>query len=443
MASDRSRRTPLRRRHLRSAAVCIALGAALFTAGALGFSPLGSATPETATSAHTLHGGSLAALQQRVRQLPTDPDAWSALGMAYVQQARQNPDPPTYARAESALRRSLKVQPAENDHAETAMAALAAGRHDFQRALSWALQATTTNPYSAPAYGVLADAYTQLGRYQQAFDAVQRMVDLRPDSTSLARASYMWELRGDERQARTLMSRSLKAAASPAERSFAYTHLSLLAADTGDAQAALNQAQTGLKETSHDSGLLEARARAHTALGDTTQAARDYSKAIAIAPLPHYLLALGELQQSLGRTDQARNQYAVLRAQDAVRKETGARPDTDAILFEAEHGDPRTAVAMGRQAVAARPFIAVHDAYAWALHRAGRNEQALAEADRALALGTHSALFLFHRAMIHQSLGHRSAARDDLRHALSIDPYFHPVHAPEARATLSTIDGAR
>ncbi|WP_420035988.1 hypothetical protein ACN2WE_30580 [Streptomyces sp. cg28] len=443
MASDHPHRTPARRRHLRSAAVCIALGVALFTAGALGLSPLGSATPDTATSARPAHGGSLAALQQRVRQLPTDPDAWSALGMAYVQQARQNADPATYARAEGALRRSLKVQPAGNDHAETAMAALAAGRHDFRRALTWSLQATTTNPYSAPAYGVLADAYTQLGRYDEAFDAVQRMTDLRPDSTSLARASYTWELRGDTRKARTLMNRSLDAAASPAERSFALTHLSLLASDAGDARTALREAQRGLGQSPHDSGLLEARARAYTALGDHTRAVRDYTEAIAIAPLPHYLLALGELQQSLGRPDQAQDQYRVLRAQDAVRKETGARPDTDAILFEADHGDPRAAVGMGHQAIAARPFIAVHDAYAWALHRAGRDQEALAEANRALALGTRSALLLFHRAMIHQSLGHTAKARGDLRRALAIDAHFHPVHAPEARAALDRIDGPR
>nr|WP_237551452.1 tetratricopeptide repeat protein [Streptomyces sp. SID8367] len=363
--------------------------------------------------------------------------------MAYVQQARQNADPAAYARAETALRRSLKVQPAGNDHAETAMAALAAGRHDFARALTWSLQATTTNPYSASAYGVLADAYTQLGRYQQAFDAVQRMTDLRPDSTSLARASYMWELRGDERQARLLMSRSLTAAGSPTERAFAFTHLSLLASDTGDPRTALDEAQAGLRETPHDSGLLEARARALTALGNTKQAVRDYTEAIAIAPLPHYLLALGELQQSLGHQDEAENQYRVLHAQETVRKETGARPDTDAILFEADHGDPRAAAVLGRQAIAARPFIAVHDAYAWALHRAGRDEEALVEADRALTLGTRSALFLFHRAIIHQSLGHTAEARDDLRQALAIDPHFHPAHAPRARATLSRIDGTR
>ncbi|MFF3641090.1 tetratricopeptide repeat protein [Streptomyces sp. NPDC002564] len=444
MPSDHPNRKPAGRRHLRSAAVSIALGAVLFTAGALGLSPQGEATSKSpAVQGASAHGGSVDALQQRVRHVPADPQAWSALGMAYVQQARQNADPALYAKAESALRRSLKVRPSGNDHAETAMGALAAGRHDFTAALAWSRKATTTNPYSSSAHGVLADAYTQLGRYEQAFDSVQRMIDLRPDSTSLARASYMWELRGERSRARALMARSLRAASSPAEQAFAHAHLSLLALDRGDARTALREARSGLRAAPHDSALLEARARAHAALGDTGRAVRDYRQAIAIAPLPHYLLGLGELQQSLGRREQAREQYDVLRAQDRVRQATGAAPDTDAILFEADHGNPRTAVALGRQAVTTRPFLAVHDAYAWALHQAGRDDQALVEANRALALHTQSALFHFHRGIIHQALGHTTKARQDLGRALAIDGRFHPLHAPQARTALRRIDGTR
>ncbi|NEE62010.1 hypothetical protein G3M55_98095, partial [Streptomyces sp. SID8455] len=79
--------------------------------------------------------------------------------------------------------------------------------------------------------------------------------------------------------------------------------------------------------------------------------------------------------------------------------------DTDAILFEADHGNPRRAVTLAEQTLRSRPFVAVHDAYAWALHRAGRDAEALAQADEALALGTRSALFHYHRAAIHQALG--------------------------------------
>ncbi|WP_329612179.1 hypothetical protein OG244_01660 [Streptomyces brevispora] len=429
-------------RRLRSAVITLALGGVLFTVGALGLAPQQMPTvasgPDTPRSTDATE-----ALRIRVRKLPTDPDGWSALGMAYVQQARSTSDAATYNRARTALRKSLALRPAGNFAAETGMGALESARHHFAEALTWARRATAANPYSAPAQGVLADALTQLGRYEDSYAAVQRMTDLRPDSSALARASYTWELRGNTARARDLMNKSLQAAGTPTEKAFALTHLATLALETGDPRTALDLAGTGLETLPGDAALLEARARAHTALGQPRQAVADFTAAVAGAPLPQYLLGLGDLQQSLGHREAAEEQYDVLRAQDTLRKASGAVPDADAVLFQADHGDPDTAVGMGRAALRQRPFIAVHDAYAWALHRAGRDTEAVEQADLALALGTVSAPFHYHRALINQALGRTGDARTDLRRALDIDPHFHPVDAPRARTALSRIETVR
>ncbi|MER7681432.1 hypothetical protein [Streptomyces sp. NPDC096934] len=372
--------------------------------------------------------------------MPQDAGAWAALGMAYIQQARTTADPATYERAEKALRRSLVVHHDDNINAQIGMGALAAARHDFTTALSWARQATASAPYNPVAYGVLADAYTQLGKYPASYRAVQRMNDLRPDAPALARASYTFELRGMTEQATALMRRSLDAASTTGEQSFAHTVLSTLSLQTGNARQAWREAEQGLRNAPGDSALLEARARAEAALGKTQQAISDYQAAIAIAPLPHYLLGLGELQQSLGHAEQAEAQYAVLRGQEAIRRSGRIPADTDAILFEADHGSPGQAVRMAQRAVEKRPFIAVHDAYAWALHQDGRDREALRQADKALTLGTRSALFLYHRAVIHNALGNNIAARADLTAALRTEPHFHPLHAAAARALLQRID---
>ncbi|MFF3976430.1 tetratricopeptide repeat protein [Streptomyces sp. NPDC055808] len=428
------------RRTVRSAVAALALGTVMFTVGAVGLSPGDDGlNPASGPAAQPAARGSIEALRVRVKHLPRDSGAWAALGMAYVQQARTTPDPATYLRAQKALEQSLTVQPDGNANAEIAMGALAAARHDFPTALTWARRATATAPYNAVAYGVLADAYTQLGRYEDSFTAVQRMNDLRPDASALARASYTFELRGNTARARELMQRSLTAAATTGEQSFARVCLSALFLQDGDARGALAQADQGLRTTPGDSALLEARARARTALGDSLGAVRDYEAAIAVAPLPHYLLGLGELQESLGHRVEADTQYELLRAQDAIRRTGNTPADTDAILFEADHGSPERAADMGQEALHTRPFIAVHDAYAWALHQAGRDEEALVQADQALALGTHSALFHYHRAVIHHALGDNAAARDDIQAALRLDPHFHPLHAPVARALLLRI----
>ncbi|MEV6478303.1 hypothetical protein AB0M77_39700, partial [Streptomyces sp. NPDC051657] len=152
---------------LRNIVVTLALGAAMFAAGAVMLAPDQTPVPRPSDQGRTAGSpprGSIEALQARVTRLPGNPGGWAALGMAYVQQARTTADPATYDRAEKALRTSFRVQAEDNTDAEIGMGALAAARHDFPAALRWARKATTSGPYSSSAYGVLADAYTQLGR---------------------------------------------------------------------------------------------------------------------------------------------------------------------------------------------------------------------------------------------------------------------------------------
>lgn len=443
-------RTPLPRTagaRARRAAFVLGLGMALFAAGSVLLAPTG-ATGDREDSTHVTTGPppphaarAEAALRERLRRLPRDYTGWAELGMSHVQRGRTTADPADYSRAEAALRRSLKVGPEDNYQAEAGMGALAAARHDFRTALRWGRAAAASNPANPGAQAVLADAYTQLGRYPESFRAVQRMVDLRPDTGSLARASYTWELRGDISRARALMRRALDDAASPGDRGFARAHLAGLALDNGDARTALREARAGLEAVPEDATLLETRARARGSLGDWRGALKDYAAAVAVTPLPQYLLGLGELQESLGQRQNARAQYTVLRAQEQLRRSAGSTPpDSDAVLFEADHGSPRRAVALGRAAVHHRPFLAVQDAYAWALHRAGRDTEALVQADRALALGTRSALFHYHRGMIRRALDDVRGARADLSRSLALDPHFSPLHAPAARAALQRID---
>lgn len=443
----RTRRTD-RRRLLVITVGAVALGLALFVAGALGPSPGGSPAPAPggpgAPGAQRPDGSDgsddrIRALQTRLHRLPEDHSAWAELGLAFVQQAQRVADPQYYPKAERALRRSLALEPAGNHPAQLGMGALAAARHEFTDALRWARRAVRTNPHNAAAHGVLADAYLQLGRYRQSFEATQDMVDLQPATPSLARASYAWELRGDTGEASRLMRRALDAAGSQGDAVFARYHLALLSLDDGDPAAALREARTGLRAAPGDPTLLEARARAHAALGHHRRAVRDYTAAIARVPSPSYVMALGELHQSLGHTGSARTQYALYRDQARLLGGAGVVADAETILFEADHGSPRRAVRLARAAVREHPFLAGQDAYAWALHRTGRNREALVRSDRALRLGTRSALFHFHRGMIHATLGDDPAAARDLRRALDIAPDFHPLHARAARAALTRI----
>lgn len=422
----------------------LGLAVVLFAAGALGVvtrsrpSP-GAGAEAAGQPAVAVAPGGVAALQARVQQAPQDYAAWAALGLAYVGQARVTGDPSYYPKAEGVLARSRTINTADNDVADAGLAALAGGRHDFTAAADWARKGLAINASNALLYGALNDAETQLGHYPEAFDAAQHMVDLRPDTASLARASYTWELRGDVVQATDLMQRALTDAADPADRAFTRYQLGELAFNAGDSGAALGQYQAGLEADASYVPLLEGRAKAEAALGQADAAVADYAQVVARVPQPAYLIEFGELLESLGRSADAQDQYGTLAVEEKLLQANGVVLDVEPTLFGADHGDPSGALSAGRTGIATRQFLEMDDAYAWALHANGRDAEALEWSAKALALGTRNALFRYHAGMIHLSLGDAVAARDELGTAFAINPHFGPLATPLGRAALDRL----
>jgi len=156
-----------------------------------------SASSSAGTTASDALSRSIVATQDRLRRVPRDWQGWATLGAAYVEQARQSADPTFYDKAEGALQRSLEIHAEDNSPALTGMAALAAARHDFALALATADRSLAINDFNAPTHGIRGDALIELGRYDEGIAAFQRMVNLRPGTSSYARASYSWELRGN------------------------------------------------------------------------------------------------------------------------------------------------------------------------------------------------------------------------------------------------------
>jgi tetratricopeptide (TPR) repeat protein len=380
-------------------------------------------------------------LQQRLRAQPDDYVGWGTLGIDYIQQAKDTVDPAYYPKAEGVLQRSLRINTADNFVAMAGMADLRAAQHRFGEALTWAQRANRIDPYNSTVYGALADAYTQLGRYDDAARAVQRMLDLQPGTPSLTRAEYVFELRGQVEQARAAMRRALQDATTPAEQAFGHYYLGELALANGDAAQALAEQNAGLRADPAYPDLLEGRAKAEAALGQRQAAERDFAAVVARVPQPQYLVEAGEYLQSLGRTVQAQQDYGLFAAEMRLFASNGVQLDVEPTLFYADHGDPALALSYGAAGIRARPFLEMDDAYAWALHVNHRDAEALTWADRAMATGMRNALFAYHRGMIEKSLGQRAAARHDLSQALALDPAFNPLQAPLARSALDELGG--
>jgi len=382
---------------------------------------------------------SIASLQARVERLPQDFGAWASLGMAYVQQARISGDPSSYAKAEATLSRSLSINEVDNFEAAAAWSALASARHDFPAAADWARRGLGINPASAPLWGALADAEIQLGRYEGGFDATQRMVDLSPDTPSLARVSYVFELRGEVESARAMMTRALEAAFTDSDRAFVRHQLGELAFNAGEPGDALAQYEAGLAADPSYAPLLAGRAKARAALGRLDEAVADYRAALDRLPQPGYAMELGELLEAQGHAAGAARQYELVVAFGQLFEAAGVAPDVEMVFFEADHGDPGRAVAIAEAILERRGIVDVADAYAWALHRAGRDAEAWTWSQRALSLGTANARFRYHAGAIRHALGDDAGAREHLAAALDLNPHFSPLRAPLATGLLQRL----
>lgn len=376
------------------------------------------------------------AARAAVRDRPRDALAWSQLGQAETEQARTTLDAAQLDRAEKAFGRSLALRPKDNYDAVAGSGTLANARHEFTAARQLGRRATAMAPDRPAGYAVLADACIQLGEYPAATAAAQRLLDLAPTVPAYTRAAYDLETHGRSAEAAIALRRGLETASSPADVAFIEHRLGDLAWDSGNIRAAQGHYRRALAAVPGDHYARIGRARVHAARGRTSEALAGYADVVRRAPVPQFVLEYAELLQSSGREDAARAQFAVLAGELRLARASGGPVDPHLALYQADHADPKVAVELLRGEWNRRRSVLVADALAWALHRAGRDAEALTYAQRAAATGWRSALFAYHRGAIKAALG-RPGATADLRTALDLNPHFSALHAPAAAHQLA------
>ncbi len=388
-------------------------------------------------------GGSITVLQNRLRTNPQDWRGFATLGLSYIAEARVTADPSYYPKAEGVLRESLRLRGEGNFEALVGLGALSLARHDFADALEYGERARELNPYNGDVYGVIGDALLELGRYDEAFRAFQTMVDTRPNLSSYARVSYARELRGDVEGAFAAMEAALGSAGTPTDAAWASYHVGELSFSIGDLRRAAAAYRRGIQLAPGFVPNRAGLAKVAWARGDLERAIDGFVWVTQRYPLPEYVIALGDLYAASGRRSLAERQFDLVRAMQELFRANGVNVDLELALFEADRGDPAEAVGAARGEWGRRESIHVADALGWALYRDGRAEEAAPYADRALALGTRNALFFFHSGMIRLRLGDEERARELLREALDLNPYFSIRWTPVAERTLAKLEASR
>lgn len=423
-----------------AAAAVLGLGFILFAVSSLLAPPSQQVAPPPVLAAAAPPPSSIVVLQQRLKRLPNDWGSWAALGSAYLDAGIATADPAYYSKADGALARSLQIQPTDNAAAVTGQAALAASRHNFGTALRLALTSKRMDPYSAANQGVLVDALVELGHYTKAEVELQQMMDLKPSVPAYTRVSYFRELHGDVTGARIALDQANALASRPTDRAFIERYLGELAFSTGNLPEALHHYDQGLRVVPDNPPLLAARAKARVASGQMAAGLQDYATSTAMLPLSTNIADYASALRVAGRPAEAAQQEALVRTTYQLLRGSGSDVDLELSLYEADHGQANAAVQAAAREYRRRASVHTEDALGWALHTAGRNQEALKHAKAAERLSTTNASFAYHRGMIEQALGKKAAARETLQRALRTNPYFSLTGAAQVRRTLQKLN---
>ena len=371
-------------------------------------------------------------IQERLVQKPVADD-WVLLGQTWIRKARRAADPGLYLAADAAATLALSLQ--QGHRGATGLRGMVLlNQHAFLEARNLATAQLASAPEDVLALATLSDATLELGDVPGALAASQRLVDVKPGLASYGRAAHLRWVTGDVAGAKQLYARAIEAGrGAPDAEPLAWMLVQAAGVfwSEGDLDGALAGAAQALLAVPGYAPALVLEARCRLARGEPDTASALLQRALTTQPLVETAWLLADARTLAGDPagaaaaearvvlDGRRGDSLTLGAFLASR---GRNLDEALRLLEAEHR--------------ARPGLVVEDAYAWALHRAGRHTEARAAIDRALAHRTPDPRLLFHAGAIRVAQGDREAGMALVRRALALNPAFDPVAAAEARTLL-------
>ncbi len=157
---------------------------------------------------------------------PNDGRSALALTNAYITEGRISGNYNYYDKAAMKTVDKLLAKEPYNYEALMLRSLVQLSQHHFAEALVTAKQSLSIDSNSSFIYGLLVDANVELGNYEDALSAAEKMISLRPDMRSYSRIAYLREIYGDYNGAVSAMKMAV-AAGIPAEESTEWCRVQL------------------------------------------------------------------------------------------------------------------------------------------------------------------------------------------------------------------------
>ncbi|HEX9725831.1 MAG TPA: tetratricopeptide repeat protein [Vicinamibacteria bacterium] len=374
----------------------------------------------------------IAHLQEKASRSQRPAAYLERLGWAFVAKARVSYDPGFYKLAEQSALCIESKSPGINE------ALLLRGHvlhnlHRFQEAEVLARRLVAQRGLSFD-FGLLGDVLLEQGKLTEAIDAYQEMMDQKPSPQAYSRSGYVRWLKGDLLGAIELMRMAAGASGSadPESAAWAQVRLALFELQAGRLPVADSLIERALALQPDYAPALLARGRLLLAEGKDEESVSPLARAATLNPTPEYQWLLIDALRGVEREKEAAVVEAQLLERGAVDDER-----TFALYLATRGKDVETAVRLAERELEARADVFTLDALAWALHAAGRSEEASALSQRALAEGTRDARLFLHAGVIAAALGDSDNARLRLDQATAIERMLLPSERTHLRAAIS------
>jgi tetratricopeptide (TPR) repeat protein len=312
-------------------------------------------------------------------------------------------------------------------------------RHHFAQVREYSEELTKIAPEDPWNWGTLGDSLMELGEYDLAGKAYQKMVALRPNQASYNRLAYHCFVTGNAKEAIRLMTLAAGAA------SWAPENTAWCLVELGNMYFKMGQLDGAEQAHKNALGLFDGYHSAHGGLGrvqaaqgKTAEAIAHYKRAQAAVPLPDYAAALETLYLRSGKAGEAKKQSDLIEVVYRLGQATGEKTNRNLALIYADRGEHLDrALELIREELKVRQDVYTYDALAWTLYKNKQYSEAEQAMDRALKMDTPEPGFYYHAGMIALALGRKPDAAKLLERALELNPKFDPVQAAIASKKLA------